>query len=96
MKKALMVACVIVMAAAANAYASPVVDSYVQAIASLPGPKLDIPTGPKGFGAVRDEQTGDYLVLIPREYCGTIAPGWVVPLGRTMYGSQIKGYCQEF
>ena len=96
MKKVLVVACVIVMAAAANACAAPAMDSYIQAIATLLGPKSVIPTGPKGFGAVRDEQTGDFLVLIPREHCGTIPPGWVVSLGRTMYGGQIKGYCQEF
>ena len=96
MKKVLVVACVIVMAAAANAYASPAVDSYIQAIASLTGPKSAIPKAPKGYGAVRDEQTGDFLVLVPREYCGTNGPGYVVSFGRTTYGSQIKGYCQEF
>ena len=96
MKKVLVVACVIVMAAAANAYASSVVDSYIQAIASLTGPKSVIPTAPKGYGAVRDEQTGDFLVLVPREYCGTNGPGYVVTFGHTTYGSQINGYCQEF
>ena len=97
MKKVLVVVCVVVMAAAANAYASPAVDSYIQAIASLAGPKSVIPTAPKGYGAVRDEQTGDFLVLVPREYCGTNAPpGYKVSLGRTTYGSQIKGYCQDF
>jgi hypothetical protein len=96
MKKVLVVACVIVMAAAANAYASPAVDSYIQSIASLAGPKARIPTAPQGCGAVRDEQSGDLLVLVPREYCGTNAPNNVVSLGRTTYGSQIIGYCQEF
>jgi hypothetical protein len=96
MKKVLVVACVIVMAAAANAFASPAVDSYIQAIASLTGPKSVIPKAPKGYGAVRDEQTGDFLLLVPREYCGTNDPGYVVSFGHTRYGSQIKGYCQEF
>ena len=96
MKKVLVVACVIVMAAAANAYASPAVDSYIQAIASLAGPKSVIPTAPKGYGAVRDEETGDFLVLVPQEYCGMSGAGYVVSLGHTAYGSQINGYCQEF
>ena len=96
MKKVLVVACVIVMAVAVNAYASPAVDSYIQAIASLTGPKSAIPTAPKGYGAAWDEQTGDFLVLVPQEYCGTNAPDTVVSLGRTRYGSQIIGYCQEF
>jgi hypothetical protein len=96
MKKVLVAACVIVMAAAVNAYASPAVDSYIQVIASLTGPKSVIPKAPKGYGAARDEQTGDFLVLVPREYCGTNAPGDVVSLGHTTYGSQINGYCQEF
>ena len=96
MKKVLVVACVIIMAAAANAYASPAVDSYIHAIASLAGPKSVIPTAPKGYGAVRDEQTGEFLVLVPREYCGTCAPDCVVSLGHTTYGGQINGYCQEF
>ena len=96
MKKVLVVACVIVMAAAANAYASPAMDRYIQAIASLADPKSRIPTAPKGYGAVRHEQTGDFLVLVPREYCGTNAASPVVPLGRTTYGSQINGYCEEF
>ena len=96
MKKVLVVACVIVMAAAANVHASPAVDSYIQAIASLASPKSVIPKAPKGYGAVRDEQTGDFLVLVPREYCGTNAPGYAVSLGRTTYGSQINGYCQDF
>ena len=96
MKKVLVVACVIVVAAAANAYASPAVDSYIQAIASLTGPKSVIPKAPKGYGAVRDEQTGDFYVLVPKEYCGTNASDTVVSLGRTRYGSQIIGYCQEF
>ena len=96
MKKVLVVACVIVIAAAANAYASPAVDRYIQAIASQSGPKARIPAAPKGCGAVRDEQTGDFHVLVPREYCGTNAASPVVPLGRTAYGSQITGYCEEF
>ena len=93
MKKVLVVACVIVMAAAVNAYASPAVDSYIQAIASLTSPKSAIPKAPKGYGTIRDEQTGDFLVLVPREYCETNAPRRVVPLGYTTYGSQINGYC---
>ena len=96
MKKVLVAACVIVMAAAVNAYASPAVDSYIQVIASLTGPKSVIPKAPKGYGAARDEQTGDFLVLVPQEYCGTNAPGDVISLGHTTYGSQINGYCQEF
>jgi hypothetical protein len=96
MKKVLVVACVIVMAAAANAYASPAVDSYIQAIASLVWPLSAIPPAPKGCGVLRDERTGDFLVLVPREYCGTTAPGYKVFLGYTKYGSQINGYCQEF
>jgi len=97
MKKVLVVACVIVMAAVANAYASSAMDSYIQAIASLAGPRSVVPTAPKGYGAVRDEETGDFLVLVPREYCGGMnAPGYVVLLGHTTYGSQINGYCQDF
>ncbi len=97
MKRVLVVACVIVMAAAVNTSASPAVDKYIQAIAGLKSPKSVIPTAPKGYGAVRDEQTGDFLILVPREYCGTnTAPGAKVSLGQTGYGSQIKGYCQEF
>jgi len=90
MKTILVVACVIGMAAAVNAHAASPVDSYIGAIASLAGPKSEIPTPPRGYGAVRDEQTGDFLVLVPREYCKTNTP---VPLGRTTYGSQIRGYC---
>ena len=96
MNKVLVVVCVIVMAVAANAYASPAVDRYIQAIASLEGPKSKIPTAPKGYGAVRDEQTGEFVVLVPREYCGRNPLSNVVPLGQTRYGSQIIGYCQEF
>ena len=96
MKKVLVVACVIVMAAAANVYASPAVDSYIQAIASLVWPLSAMPPAPKGCGVLRDERTGDFLVLVPREYCGTNAPGNKVFLGYTKYGSQINGYCQEF
>ena len=97
MKKVLVIACVIVMAVAAHAYAAPpTVDTYIQAIQSLAGPKARMPAAPKGFGAVRDEKTGDFHVLVPKEYCGTNAPGTVVSLGRTRYGSQIVGYCQEF
>ena len=95
MKKVLVVACVIVMAAAANAYASSAVDRYIQGIASLAGPKSVIPTAPKGYGAVRDEETGDFLVMVPREYCEMNAQGYVVPLGYTTYGSQINGYCEH-
>ena len=94
MKKVLLVACAIVMGVAVNVHAAFPVDSYIGAIASLAGPKSEIPTPPRGYGAVRDEQTGDFLVLIPREYCKTSAPpGSTIPLGRTMYGSQIRGYC---
>jgi len=97
MKKVLVVACVIVMAAAASVSAASPVDSYIQVIASLAGPKSEIRTPPRGYGSVRDEQTGDFLVLVPRQYCGTnSAPGAKIPLGRTMYGSQINGYCLEF
>ncbi len=96
MKKVLVVAFVIVMAATANVYASSAMDSYIQAIAGLAGPKSAIPTAPKGYGAVRNEQTGEILVLVPREYCGTCGPGCVVSLGHTTYGSQINGYCPEF
>ena len=97
MKKVIVGACVIVIAAAINAYASPpAVDTYIQAIASLAGPTAKIPTAPKGYGAVRDEQTGDFYVLVPKEYCGTNPASTVIPLGQTRYGSQIVGYCQEF
>jgi hypothetical protein len=98
MKKVLVVVCLIVMAAAANAYASSTVDMdrYIQAIASLPGPKSVIPTAPKGYGAVRDELTGDFLVIVPRGYCGMNPQSYVVFLGLTTYGSQITGYCKEF
>lgn len=96
MKMVLVIACVIVMAAAANAYASPAVDTYIQAIASLASPMSVIPAAPKGCGAVRDERTGDFLVLVPREYCGTNASGYKVSLGFTTYGSRINGYCQDF
>ena len=97
MKKILVVTCVLVMAVAVHTYASsPAVDRYVQAIQSLPGPHARIPAAPKGYGAVRDEQKGDFHVLVPKEYCGTNAPDTVIPLGHTRYGSQIVGYCQEF
>ncbi len=96
MKKGIVVTCVIVLVAAVNAYASPAVDRYIQAIASLEGAKARIPTPPKGYGAARDEQTGDFVVLVPREYCGADPLSNVVPLGQTRYGSQIVGYCQEF
>jgi len=79
-----------------NAYASPAVDRYIQAITSLASPKAKIPKAPKGYGAVRDEKTGDFHILVPTEYCATNAPDTVVSLGRTRYGSQIIGYCQEF
>ena len=96
MKKVLVVVCVIAMGAAANAYASPPVDRYIQALANLAGPTARMPAAPKGCGAVRVEKTGDFLVLVPQEYCGTDAPNNVVSLGRTTYGSHIIGYCQEF
>jgi len=97
MKKVVVVACVVIMAVAAHAYASPpAVDTYIQAIKSLTGPTAKIPTAPKGYGTARDEQNGDFHVLVPKEYCGTNAPDTVIPLGRTRYGSQIVGYCQEF
>jgi len=96
MNKVLVVACVIVMAAATSVCASPAVDRYIQAIANLAGPKSTIPTAPKGYGAVRDEQTGDFLVLVPQEYCGKNTTGHVARLGYTAYGSQINGYCEEF
>ena len=96
MKKALVVACVIVMTVAANAYASPAGDKYIQAIASLTDPWSVIPKAPNGYGAVRDEETGDFLVLIPRDYCTKNAPNYVVPLGKTGYGGQITGYCGDF
>lgn len=96
MKKILMLACVIVMVIAANACASPAFDSYLRAIARMEGPKSVIPTPPKGYGAARDEQTGDLLILVPGEYCGTNPPGYMVILGRTTYGSQIRGYCPGF
>ena len=99
MKTVLVVTCVLVMAVAVHAYASPpAVDRYIQAIAiaGLEGPKAKIPTAPKGYGAVRDEQNGDFHVLVPKEYCGTNAPDTVIPLGHTRYGSQIVGYCQKF
>ena len=97
MKTVLVVTCVLVMAVAVHTYASPpTLDRYIQAIQSLPGPNARIPAAPKGYGAVRDEQTGDFYVLVPKEYCGTNAPDNVVSLGRTTYGSQIIGYCQEF
>ncbi len=71
MKKVLIVACAIGVVAAANAYASsPTVDRYIQAIASLESPSARIPVPPRGYGAVRDEQTGDFVMLVPREYCG--------------------------
>jgi hypothetical protein len=96
MKKVLVVVCVIAMGAGANAYASPTVDRYIQAITGLASPQARIPAAPKGCGAVRDEKSGDVHILVPKEYCGTNAPDNVVSLGRTTYGSQIIGYCQEF
>ncbi len=96
MKKTLMVACAMVVVAAASTWAAPPVDTYIQAIASLAGPKSAIPKAPNGYGAVRDEQTGEITVLVPREYCETCGPGCVVSLGRTAYGSRINGYCKEF
>jgi hypothetical protein len=96
MKKVLVIACVIVMAAAAKAYASPAVDSYIQAIANLPSPLSNLPPAPKGYGSVRYGRTGDFLILVPREYCGIGRPCSIVVLGLTRYGSQIRGYCEEF
>jgi hypothetical protein len=96
MKKVMVVACVVVMTVAAHTYAAPAVDRYIQAIANLGSPKARMPAAPKGYGAVRDEQTGDFHVLVPKEYCGTNAPDTLVSLGRTRYGSQIIGHCQEF
>ena len=97
MRKVLMVACVLVIAAAANAHAASPVGNYIQMLANLPDSASLIPEAPEGCGAVRDELTGDFLLLVPREYCGTnTAPGYTVPLGHTTYGSKIIGYCQEF
>jgi hypothetical protein len=95
--KKIMVACVIVFAVAAAAYAfpSPAVDTYIQAIASLADPYAAIPSAPRGYGAVRDEGTGDFVILLPREYCGT-SPIYMIPLGHTAYGGLINGYCQQF
>ena len=96
MKKVFVAACVIAAITAVNAYASPAVDKYIQAIASLPGPNAKIPAAPKGCGAVRDQKTGDIMVLVPREYCETKTLDNMLSLGQTKYGSQITGYCQEF
>jgi hypothetical protein len=97
MKKVLVVVCVMVMAATATAYAASPLDTYIQAIANLPYSDSMIPKPPKGYGAVRNEQTGDFLVLVPKEYCGANnTPGAKIPLGRTTYGSEISGYCAEF
>ena len=96
MKKILVVACIIAMAAAADVYASPAVDGYIQALENLASPRSMIPKAPKGYGAVRDEKTGDFLVLVPKEYCGKNGPGYVVTLGYTIYGGEIAGYCVEF
>ncbi len=91
------VVCVLIMAvAAANAYASSAVDKYILTIARLASPKSEIPPAPKGYGAVRNEQTGNFLLLVPPDYCGEEGPGYVIPLGKTMYGGQINGYCMEF
>ncbi len=95
MKKILVVVCITVMAATVNAYASPAVDAYVKAIASLKEAKGPIPTAPKGCGAVRNDATGDFLVLIPRESCKN-TKGNIIPLGQTKYGSQVNGFCAEF
>ena len=96
MKKVFVAACVIAAITAVNAYASPAVDKYIQAIANLPGPNAKIPAAPKGCGAVRDQKTGDIMVLVPREYCETKTLDNMLSLGQTKYGSQITGYCQEF
>ena len=96
MKKLFALTCVIVIAAAVNAYASPAMDKYIETIANLPSPMSAIPKAPKGYGAVRDERTGNFLILVPREYCGKETSGNVVPLGYTKWGSQVSGYCAEF
>jgi hypothetical protein len=101
MKTVLVIVCLIVITATAAAYAAPAtppaLDSYIQAIASLPYSDSMIPKPPKGYGAVRDEYTGDFLILVPREYCGgNNAPGYKIDLGQTKYGSRINGYCMEF
>ena len=95
MTKVIVVACVMVFAVATGAYASPAVDTYIKAISSLADPQAAIPSAPSGCGAVRDEDTGDFLVLLPRDYCGA-SPVYVIPLGQTAYGGRIKGYCQQF
>lgn len=50
-----------------------------------------------GRDTVCNEETGDFLLVLPLEYCGTSSNfsslAW---LGRTAYGVQINGYCQEF
>ncbi len=74
MIKVVVVACIVAMAGATNLDASPAVDTYIQAIEDLPSPSATIPTAPKGYGAVRDERTGDFLVLVPQDYCSTNAP----------------------
>jgi len=96
MKKILVVAFVIAMAAATTAYASPAMDKYIETIANLPSPMSALPRAPKGYGAVRNERTGDFLILLPKEYCGKNGSANVVPLGHTTWGSRINGYCQEF
>ncbi len=98
MKRVFVIMCVMVMvAAASNAYASSAVDRYIQAIAALASPASAIPKPPKGYGAVRNEGTGDFLLLVPQEYCGQEGRnGDTIPLGRTTYGSRINGYCVEF
>ena len=96
MKTVFVAACVIAAITAMNAHASPAVDKYIEVIASLPSPNAKMPAAPKGCGAVRDQKTGDILILVPREYCETTAPDNMLSLGRTRYGSQITGYCQEF
>ncbi len=77
-------------------HAAPAVDRYIQAIASLPSATSSIPTPPRGYGAVRNEQTGEFLVLVPPDYCMSKVWGDVVFLGTTTYGSRIYGLCGEF
>ena len=93
MKKVLLIACALAMAVE-NVYASPAVDSYIRAIASLPSVMSTIPTPPSGYGAIRNQRTGDFMLLVPREYCAN-SPSYVIPLGVTAYGRVINGYCEH-
>ena len=96
MKKVLVVVCLIVMAVTAKAYAASPLDSYIQAITNLPDSESVIPKPPKGYGAVRDERTGNFLILVPKDYCRSDSLNGIIPLGSTSYGSRIKGFCTEF